>query len=235
MVKILFFVGIIMRVYRFKILVLVQGIVIMGCSFTSSGLQSYPSRVDVDDNITGIRTALYEIFDTVEKQLIPGIPISLVTSGDQSSEQRYLERLYQEYNGSKSMQLFLISENLDDNDFEADKAGLTVTLIARKIRVSYKQDNNQEHTKKKLSRIIEVQIFCNVVDRKTGGVLFARTITNSSEDYIGENDIPGIQNSNIPFTIGISPESGRLREIIEIGSVVSVAGAILFILFSARS
>jgi hypothetical protein len=233
--KINFFAGIIVRVYLYTILLLVQNVVFVGCSFTSSGLSPQQSHEDSADNITGIRTLLYEMFDTVEEQLMSGVPISLTTSGDQSFEQQYLEHLYQEYHTSKSRQLYLVSENRGANDIEAETTGLSVTLSAREIGVSYKRNDHIENEKKKLSRIIEVQIFCNVVDRKTGGVLFAKTIMKSSEDHIDENDIPAIQNSNLPFTIGVLPEQGRLREFIEIGSVMSVAGAILFILFAVRS
>ena len=65
-------------------------------------------------------------------------------------------------------------------------------------------------------------------------MLLAQTISKTMTDSVAENDISFIQNSALPFTVRLSPKSGRIQELLEIGSVVSTVGLILFVLFSTR-
>ncbi len=220
---------------RYLVLIFVALSVFMtGCSLSMPWIQQENEDYFVEPNIILIQSALIEVFDEMESYLTADIPVSLVTSADVTPEQRYLEQRYQEYSKTGLRQLFLLSDQNNENDLNSVKPSYTVALQARKLTVTYKK-NGEDQPDKKLSRIIEVQIFCNVVERMTGEVLLAQTISKTMTDIVAKNDIITIQDSALPFTIGLSPKSGRMQEFLEIGSVVSTAGLILFLLFSTRS
>lgn len=211
--------------------IIVNSLIFAACSLTATNIQQ---EIPPEDNLTRIRSAL----DKIYRQTIEYIPqderVYYVISRENSTSQRYLESTFQEFLAGSDRDVILVSDDFLRNPSASAQGGSIVSLESRSIKVEYK---HEESSGKKLSRNITVQVFCNVVHKPGNKVVFAKTLLETLNDTIAEIDIDKVQQSELSFSRAEIPENGQQngkRELIEVTSVLSAVGIIIYLLFSTR-
>lgn len=220
------------NIFRFTI---IGCLFFVACSFSATSLQPVTTP---EDNLTRIKSALDRIYRQTEEYLSPGERVYFVISSENSSSQRYLESTFQEFLSGTNRDIVLVSDDFLKNPSATIQGGSYVSLESRSIKVEYKLGISKgKSSGKKLSRNITVQVFCNVVQKPGNKVVFAQTLLETLNDTIAESDIDKIQQSELSFSRAEIPETvqqNRKRELIEVTSVLSAVGIIIYLLFSTR-
>jgi len=222
----------IVNIFRY---IFIGSLFFVSCSLTASSLQP---EITPEDNLTRIKSALDRIFRQTEEYIPQGERVYFVISSENSTSQRFLESTFQEFLSGLNRDIVLVSDDFLKNPSSSVQSGSVVSMESRSIKVEYKLgDSTGKSSGKKLSRNITVQVFCNVVYKPGNKVVFAKTLLETLNDTISENDIDKIQQSELSFSRAEIPEFGqqnRKRELIEVTSVLSAVGIIIYLLFSTR-
>lgn len=214
---------------------IIGSLMFISCSLTAASLQT---EAPPDGNLTRIKLALERIFRQTEEYIPPGETVYFVISSENSASQRYLESAFQEFLSGLDKDIVLVSDDFLMNPSATDLSGSVVSLEARSIKVEYKSgESTGKSSGKKLSRNITVQVFCNVVHKPENKVVFARTLLENLNDTIAVNDIDKLQETELSFSraeISDTGQKNRKRELLEVTSVLSAVGIIIYLLFSTR-
>jgi len=215
--------------------IIIGSLLFVACSSTTTSLQP---EIPPEDNLARIKSALHTIYRQTEEYIPLGERVYYVISSENSSSQRFLESTFQEFLSGSNREIILVSDDFLKNPSATSQAGFVVSLESRSIKVEYKHGKSTgKSSGKKLSRNITVQVFCNVVLRPGNMVIFAQTLLETLNDTVSENDIDKIQQSELLFSRAEIPDNGqqsRKRELIEVTSVLSAVGIIIYLLFSTR-
>lgn len=204
-----------------------------GCSSTISNTNA-PD--ETEDNLNRFNTAVRIIFLHIDANLEPEKPVYFVESSDRTTAQRFMENAFQEYISVKDRKIFLVAEDYLQKILMDRQSGYIVSLQVQNMKVEYTvHESEKKKSNKKLFRNIAVQVSCKVINRLDGTVVLARTFSESLQDNISADVINYIQNPALAFTIAEPPKQNRLRDLFELGTVLTAAGTIIYLLFSTRS
>ncbi|KPK88293.1 hypothetical protein AMJ80_11245 [bacterium SM23_31] len=207
-------------------------LLVSGCS---SNIPYTNTPDETEDNLKRFNTVLRTIFQLIDTGLEPDKPVYFLESSDRTSEQRFIENTFQEYISIQNREVFLIAEDYLQKVLLEKQSGYIVSFQVQKMKVEYTAAGGEEKNNKKLFRNIEVQVSCNVINRMDGAVVLARTFSENLKDNISPDVINYIQNPALTFTIAELPKQKRFRDLFELGTVLTAAGTIIYLLFSTRS
>jgi hypothetical protein len=80
-----------------------------------------------------------------------------------------------------------------------------------------------------------VQLGILVRPARSGGALFTRTYEEQVADTIMTSDVPSVENSALPVTVGRVPESGFFSNLAEPFIVIGALAVGVYLLFAVRS
>jgi len=168
-----------------------------GCSSSRAVSAEY---VPPADNVLLITRALEAVFSEVAAYLVPDEPVYCVAAPDAVPAQRFLENAFMERLGQEGYDVFQVSRLPEQ---PPPKPGKTVAFSLRNLSVRYAQPGREiKLPDKKLSRIIEVQVFYKIVETRNGQVAAAKTCDKSVQDFIedrnggtGEKELAGLSRS----------------------------------------
>lgn len=209
---------------------------VTGCSTILNNVQ--PGQ-PVEENLTRFTYALNRIFLQTDEYVRDNAPVYFIISDNNSAEQRFVDNAFQEHLKTNNSKVLLASGEFIKNFRASGDAGSIVSMDVRSMKVEYGLNETTEKSPgKKLSRNITVQVFCRVVNRQNGEVVFAKTLQEDLLDEVSERDIETIQNTDLSFARSEPPDlstKSTMREILEMTMVLSTAGLIIYLLFSTRS
>ena len=188
-----------------------------------------------DSNREIIGGLFERIFDAVKAELEPGQAATLVVSGEQSAAQNFAETLFHAYLSENGFEAYQAGPRFFERIPDPEGGGAVLSLLVGDVNVDYALID-EKGAGKKLSRAISVQVLCKAADRRTGRVLLARTFDESYTDIISRHDAERVESNVLPFTVGyLEPEKRGLKEYLELSSVLTTAGVIIYLLFAMRS
>jgi len=204
-----------------------------GCS---SSIPNINNPEETEDNLNRFNIAVRIIFQSIDAVLEPEKPIYFQESSDRTTAQNFVENAFQEYISTKNRKIFLITEDYLQEILMDRQSGYIVSFRVQKMKVEYSVgENEKKKSDKKLFRNIVVQVSCKVINRLDGTIVLARTFSEDLQDNISADAINYIQNPALTFTLAEPPKRKRLRDLFELGTVLTAAGTIIYLLFSTRS
>ncbi|MFC1561443.1 hypothetical protein ACFL6I_08815 [candidate division KSB1 bacterium] len=204
----------------------------VGCS------SSIPDTVDrnaLDDNVVQFDRVLTELFSQIDDYLIPDIPVYYIIEDNSGIARQFFDNRFYSFLLEREKEVYQAGSEYVSNLPNPDSRGNAVNIALQKMRVDYRYENEKSAVKK-LSRTVTVQVSCTIVDVRDGKVRTAVTLDKFLKDTIREEDISFLHNDVLPFTEGILEEEKHpIRELLELGTVLTTAGIIIYLLFSTRS
>jgi len=207
----------------------------VGAAYCSSGASAVRPDISAEENLVLIDRALDSVFGEVEEAAGQTGPVYYVHSENNTPAQQYVNNKFPAYLMKGGREVYQAGSGFLNQLPAADKDGAAISLTVGRIEVMYAPAQKNAGDEK-LSRRITVQVFCKAVDCRNGRVLAARDVGTTLQDLIAHEDIAQIERSELPFTSGVLEQNkSRLREMFELGSILTTAGIIIYLLFATRS
>jgi hypothetical protein len=86
-----------------------------------------------------------------------------------------------------------------------------------------------------VDRHVNIQLGIIARPARSGGTLFTRTYEKQMADTIMTSDVPSVENSALPVTVGRVPESGFFSNLAEPFIVIGALAVGVYLLFAVRS
>ncbi len=210
-----------------------NGFLLLVILFAGCSAGSVDIPVSVEDNLSVFDSIINKLFQELNPLLDRNNSIYYIVDESAPVSQKYFDGRFQKNILKNGGQVFLTGNA--GNIINSGKTGRLVSLKVVRMTVDYGyvKENSK---RKKLSREVTVQVFYNITDCESGKVLAADTFDDNYRDYISPEDIEDIQRVGLPFTVNVLEQRERgLRELLELGLILTTAGTIIYLLFATRS